>query len=108
MITDPQRARRSDPGDPDVCNVFSFHKLYTDPATVTDIESQCRTARIGCVDCKKIMSGNLIKALEPIRDKRHYYESRPELVEEIMHTGSDRARDVARATMAEVRGAVKI
>jgi tryptophanyl-tRNA synthetase len=108
MITDPQRARRSDPGDPDVCNVFSFHKLYTDPATVTDIESQCRTARIGCVDCKKIMSGNLIKALEPIRDKRHYYEGRPELVEEIMHTGSDRARDVARATMAEVRGAVKI
>jgi tryptophanyl-tRNA synthetase len=108
MITDPQRARRSDPGDPDVCNVFSFHKLYTDPATVTDIESQCRTARIGCVDCKKIMSGNLIKALEPIRDKRHYYESRPELVEEIMHTGSDRARDVARATMVEVRGAVKI
>jgi tryptophanyl-tRNA synthetase len=54
------------------------------------------------------MSGNLIKALEPIRDKRHYYEGRPELVEEIMHTGSDRARDVARATMAEVRGAVKI
>ncbi len=108
MITDPQRARRSDPGDPDVCNVFSFHKLYTDPATVADIDRQCRAARIGCVECKKLMGANLTKALEPIRDKRHYYESRPELVEDIMHAGSDRARRVARATMDEVRQAVKI
>lgn len=108
MITDPQRARRSDPGDPDVCNVFSFHKLYTDPATVADIDRQCRAARIGCVECKKLMGENLTKALEPIRDKRHYYESRLELVEDIMHAGSDRARQVARATMAEVRAAMKI
>ncbi|MFZ0132931.1 MAG: tryptophan--tRNA ligase [Desulfobacterales bacterium] len=108
MITDPQRARRSDPGDPDVCNVFSFHKLYTDPATVADIDRQCRAARIGCVECKKLMGANLTKALEPIRDKRHYYESRPKLVEDIMHAGSDRARQVACATMAEVRAAVKI
>jgi tryptophanyl-tRNA synthetase len=108
MITDPQRARRSDPGDPDVCNVFSFHKLYTDPDIVADIDRRCRSARIGCVDCKKIMSDHLIKALAPLHDKRHYYESRPDLVEEIMQAGSDRASKVARATMAEVREAVKI
>jgi tryptophanyl-tRNA synthetase len=108
MITDPQRARRSDPGDPDVCNVFSFHKIYTDPQTVADIDAQCRSAQIGCVECKKIMAKNLITALEPVRDKRRYYESRPELVEEIISDGSNRARKVARQTMDEVRSAIKI
>ncbi len=108
MITDPQRARRSDPGDPDVCNVFSFHKIYTDPQTVADIDAQCRSAQIGCVDCKKIMAKNLIAALEPVRDKRRYYESRPELVEEIISEGSNRARRVAQKTMEEVRSAIKI
>ncbi len=108
MITDPQRARRSDPGDPDVCNVFSFHKIYTDPQTVAEIDAQCRSAQIGCVECKKIMAKNLITALEPVRDKRRYYESRPELVEEIISEGSNRARKVARQTMQEVRSAIKI
>jgi tryptophanyl-tRNA synthetase len=108
MITDPQRARRSDPGDPDVCNVFSFHKIYTDPQTVADIDAQCRSAQIGCVECKKIMAKNLITALEPVRDKRRYYESRPDLVEEIISEGSNRARTVARQTMDEVRSAIKI
>jgi tryptophanyl-tRNA synthetase len=108
MITDPQRARRSDPGDPDVCNVFSFHKIYTDPQTVADIDAQCRSAQIGCVECKKIMAKNLITALEPVRDKRRYYESRPELVEEIISEGSNRARKVAQQTMDEVRSAIKI
>ncbi len=108
MITDPQRARRSDPGDPDVCNVFSFHKIYTDPQTVSEIDAQCRSARIGCVECKKIMAKNLIAALEPVRDKRRYYESRPDLVEEIISEGSNRARTVARQTMDEVRSAIKI
>lgn len=108
MITDPQRARRSDPGDPDVCNVFSFHNLYTDPQKVAQIDAECRSAEIGCVECKKIMAGYLIRALEPVREKRRYYESRPEVVEEIMRTGSTRAREVAQNTMAEVRSAVKI
>jgi len=108
MITDPQRARRSDPGDPDVCNVFSFHKIYTDPHAVAEIDTQCRSAKIGCVECKKIMAKNLIAALEPVRDKRRFYESRPELVEEIISEGSNRARKVARKTMDEVRSAIKI
>ena len=108
MITDPQRARRSDPGNPDVCNVYDFHKLYTDPQTVKEIDEQCRGAGIGCVECKQIMARGLIAALEPIREKRAYYEQRPELVEEIMVSGSDKARISARETMEVVRAAVKV
>ena len=108
MITDPQRARRSDPGNPDVCNVFDFHKLYTDAQTVKEIDEQCRNAGIGCVECKQKMAQGLTKALEPIRTKRTYYEARPELVEDIMRDGSDKARSAARRTMEKVREAVKI
>lgn len=108
MITDPQRARRSDSGNPDVCNVFEFHKLYTDPNTVSQIDTQCRAARIGCVDCKKKMADQLIQALEPIHEKRRYFQERPEMVKEIMDQGNRNAREVARQTMAEVRTAIKI
>ena len=108
MITDPQRARRADPGNPDVCNVFDFHKLYTDPNTVAEIDQQCRSAGIGCVECKQKMAQNLIQALEPIREKRAYYEARPHLVEEIMVEGSNLARKTAQKTMEDVRKAIKI
>jgi len=108
MITDPQRARRSDPGNPDVCNVFDFHRLYTPPDTVRQIDSQCRTAGIGCVECKREMARNLAQALAPIREKRAYYEQRPELVDEIMTEGSNRARKTARRTMERVREAIQI
>ena len=108
MITDPQRERRSDPGNPDVCNVFDFHKLYTDPQLVQEIDAQCRTAGIGCVECKQKMAQGLIAALEPIREKRAYYESRPDLVDDIMTEGSNRARRTAKRTMEEVRAAIKI
>jgi tryptophanyl-tRNA synthetase len=108
MITDPQRERRSDPGNPDVCNVFDFHKLYTDPQIVKEIDEQCRTAGIGCVDCKQKMAQGLIAALEPIRAKRAYYESQPVLVDDIMTEGSNRARRTARRTMEDVRAAIKI
>jgi tryptophanyl-tRNA synthetase len=89
MITDPQRARRSDPGNPDVCNVFAFHKLYTPPDGVAEIDQECRSAGIGCVECKQKMAENLVTALAPIREKRAYYEARPQEVEEIMAAGSD-------------------
>jgi tryptophanyl-tRNA synthetase len=108
MITDPQRARKSDPGNPEVCNVFEFHKIYTDIDTQQRIDKDCRSAQIGCVECKKIMAENLIKALEPIREKRIFYMDQPELVEEIIKTGSDKARAVASRTMEEVRAAIKI
>jgi tryptophanyl-tRNA synthetase len=108
MVTDPQRIRRSDPGNPDVCNVFTFHNIYTEPGSVEEIDKKCRTAEIGCVECKKIMSGNLTKGLEPIREKRKYYEERPELVDEIIKDGKKKAGAVARQTMEAVRSAVKI
>ena len=108
MVTDPQRARRSDPGNPDICNVFEFHKLYTDPDTTAQIDPQCRSAEIGCVECKKIMADHLIEALKPIHDKRAYYEDRPKIVDEIMNEGSRRAQQIAQETMAQVKDAIKI
>ena len=108
MITDPQRARRSDPGDPDVCNVFEFHKIYTGAETVSKINNACRNAEIGCVECKGIMAENLIKALEPIRNKREHYENQPKLVDDIITDGCNRARKVAKQTMKKVRFSVKI
>jgi tryptophanyl-tRNA synthetase len=106
MITDPKRARRKDPGDPDICNVFSFHEIYTDPETVTNIANECRSASIGCVDCKKMMAENLKKGLSPIREKRKELESDIKMVKEIMEEGNRRARKIARSTMAQVRDAV--
>jgi len=106
MITDPQRARKSDPGDPDVCNVYEFHKLYTDPETTATIAKECRSAEIGCVDCKKIMGRNLLAALAPIHEKRDYYNHHPELVTDIIEEGCNKAGKVARRTMAEVRNVI--
>ena len=108
MITDPQRARRSDPGDPDVCNVFAFHKLYSTAETVARVNQECRKAEIGCVECKQLMARFLIDALEPIREKRHFYEQKPQLVEDIIAEGCQKARRVAQQTMDEVRMAIKI
>jgi tryptophanyl-tRNA synthetase len=108
MLTDIQRARRSDPGNPEVCNVFEFHKLYSDGQTIERINRECRSAEIGCVECKQIMAHNLIQALEPLREKREYYEAHPSLVDDIIADGCEKARRVAHQTMAEVRGAVKI
>lgn len=108
MVTDPQRARKNDPGDPDVCNVFEFHRIYTEKAICDDINPKCRKAEIGCVECKKIMAENLSKALEPIREKREYYEARPKMVDDIIADGIKRAGKVAAKTMEEVRASVKI
>jgi tryptophanyl-tRNA synthetase len=108
MITDPQRMRRSDPGNPDICNVFEFHKKYSPQDTTDRINQECRSAKIGCVECKGLMAGNLIQALAPIREKRAFYEKNPQLVEEIIATGNQKARTVAQQTMADVRAALNI
>jgi tryptophanyl-tRNA synthetase len=108
MITDPQRERRSDPGNPDVCNVFTFHQLYTAAAAVAEIDRNCRQAQIGCVECKKKMAENLAAALAPIREKRAFYEAHPKRVDEIIHEGCDKARKTARTTMEAVREALKV
>jgi tryptophanyl-tRNA synthetase len=108
MITDPQRAKRSDPGNPAVCNVFSFHEIYSPPETVADIDKKCRNAGIGCVECKKLMAAALQRYLEPVRESRRQLEARPDYVKQIIMEGNKKARSVASATMAEVREAVKL
>ena len=108
MITDPQRMRRSDPGNPDVCNVFEFHKIYSGTETCETIDPQCRNAEIGCVECKKIMAKNLISAMAPLHERRAHFKAKPEQVKEIIALGSQKARAVAKETMAQVRAAIKI
>lgn len=108
MITDPQRMRKSDPGNPEICNVYDFHRLYSPPETVADVERRCRSADIGCVQCKKLMAQHLNAFLDPIRARRRYYQERPGLVEEIITAGNDKARQVARQTMEDVRAAIKL
>ena len=108
MITDPQRARKTDPGDPGVCNVFSFHEIYTPQDIVHQIDRDCRMAAIGCVDCKKIMAANLNKALEPVKEKRRELESDIDRVKDIINQGNTKARSIAKKTMEDVKEAVKI
>ncbi len=108
MITDPARKRKSDPGDPDICNVFEFHKIYSKKEEQESIADQCRNAGIGCVQCKNIMAKNLIEAMKPLQEKRNFYISKPELVDEMIFSGSKKARSVAKETMEQVRSAMKI
>ncbi|MBW1714500.1 MAG: tryptophan--tRNA ligase [Deltaproteobacteria bacterium] len=108
MITDPQRKRKTDPGDPAICNVFSFHEIYSEPETVKQIDGACRKAEIGCVECKRMMAASLKKGLQPIREKRRELEADISIVKQIMQEGCQRARKVASRTMEEVREAVKL
>ena len=108
MVTDPQRVKRTDPGNPDVCNVFSMHKIFTPQADVARINIECRRAGIGCVDCKLIYARNLNKALEPFRAKRAEIAAQPELVPAVLADGARRARIIADKTMEEVRAAVQL
>ncbi len=106
MVTDPQRVKRSDPGNPDVCNVFSLHMILTPAEDAAMINVECRRAGIGCVDCKKLFAGNLNKALEPFRARRADLAQNPTAVWDVLHNGSRRARTIAEQTMVEVREAV--
>lgn len=106
MVTDPQRVRRNDPGNPELSPVFAYHKLYSSPSEVMDIAEGCRTARIGCVDCKKRLITNLLARLRPIREKRVELERDADRVREIMEAGNAAARSQAAQTMEEVRQAI--
>ena len=108
MITDPNRARKSDPGDPGVCNVFDFHKLYSDAGIIAEVDAACRSAAIGCVQCKKKMAESLITAMAPLQERRNEYAQRPERVAEIIVEGGNKARAVAQKTMEAVRSALNI
>ena len=106
MVTDPQRARRSDPGNPDVCNVFSLHKIFSSSEEVEMINKECRSAGIGCVECKKMLARNLNEHLEPFREKRAEFAKDPNYVQDVLNDGAKRARAIARVTIAEVKEAI--
>ncbi|MFN2121013.1 MAG: tryptophan--tRNA ligase [Anaerolineales bacterium] len=106
MVTDPARIKRTDPGNPDVCNVFSMHKSFSPQSDVDMVNVECRRAGIGCVDCKKLFARNLNKHLEPFRARRQEIASKPETVQEVLDDGARRASVIARHTMQEVRAAV--
>jgi tryptophanyl-tRNA synthetase len=106
MVTDPARKRRTDTGNPDVCPVYDWHKLFSPPPTLEWAANGCRTAGIGCIECKSAMADNLIKWIEPIRERRIEHEKNPARVLEILNDGSGKARDQAQKTMARVREAV--
>jgi tryptophanyl-tRNA synthetase len=107
-MTDPARKRRTDPGNPDVCPVFDLHKIFSPREDIDRINRECRTAEIGCVECKKIVAGHLSNFLAPIQERRKTYEQCPQKVWEVLEDGTREARFVAQATMAEVRAAVKL
>jgi len=106
MVTDPQRLRRTDPGNPEVCNVFSMHRIFSPAEQVASIDVECRRAGIGCVDCKQQFARNLNEHLAPFRQKRQALSARPNEIWDILRDGEQRARTIAQATMAEVRDAV--
>jgi tryptophanyl-tRNA synthetase len=106
MVTDPARIRRSDPGNPDICNVYTMHKSFSPAGDIAMVNVECRRAGIGCVDCKKLFARNLNHHLEPFRARRLEIASKPAAVQEVLDDGAQRARKIARATMREVRAAV--
>jgi tryptophanyl-tRNA synthetase len=108
MVTDPARLRRTDPGNPDICNVFTMHKLFSQQEEVDMINVECRKAGIGCVDCKLRFANNLNSHLEPFRAKRAELAADPNKIQDILHDGANRARAIAEQTMVEVREAMQL
>jgi tryptophanyl-tRNA synthetase len=103
MVTDPARVRRSDPGNPDLCPVGDLHKIFSDKQTMAKVYEGCRSAGIGCIECKSWAADALVRILEPMQERRKKYEDNPRLAWDILEAGSARAREVAGATMDEVR-----
>ena len=108
MVTDPARIKRTDPGNPDICNVFTMHKIFSPQADIDMVNVECRTAGIGCVDCKKLFAKNLNAHLEPFRAKRAELESQPGYVQDVLDDGAQRAGVIAQKTMTEVREAMQL
>lgn len=106
MKTDPQRQRRTDAGNPDVCPVYDWHKLFSTPETLAWAAEGCRTAGIGCIECKARMADHLIRWITPVRERRIEYQKHPKRVLEVIDAGSTKAREVAKVTMQRVREAV--
>jgi len=108
MFTDPQRMRRNDPGRPEICNAFAFHRIYSPASEVDDISDGCKKAGIGCVECKKRLAQRISDTMAPVHERQDYYLNHMEDVRNIIAEGIGEASKIARLTMEQVREAVKI
>jgi tryptophanyl-tRNA synthetase len=108
MMTDPARKRRSDPGNPDICPVFDLHKIFTPEAPREACATGCRTAGIGCLDCKAVLLTHMVSPLAGIRERRERFAAKPREIVEILHEGSRKAREFAKKTMDEVRSVINL
>jgi tryptophanyl-tRNA synthetase len=106
MVTDPARVRRSDPGNPDVCPVGDLHKIFSDHATMEKVNAGCRSAGIGCIECKSWAADALVQLLSPMQERRKKFEENPRLAWDILEAGTERARKAAAETMNDVREAM--
>ncbi|ACF47238.1 tryptophanyl-tRNA synthetase [Prosthecochloris aestuarii DSM 271] len=107
-ITDTQKVRKNDPGRPEVCTIFSYHRKFSDAQQVASIEQDCRSGALGCVDCKKMCAAAIAEEMAPMLEKRSEFSERRDLVQDILKDGEKRARAVAESTMQEVRQAMKL
>jgi tryptophanyl-tRNA synthetase len=107
MLTDPARGLRTDPGDPDVCNLFPFHKLYSPPEMQKEIDRDCRSAAIGCGDCKMKLVDTMLEGMRPHMERRREIAAKPKEVEAILEEGTRKAQEVAKATMDRAKQAMK-
>ena len=108
MLTDPARGRRTDPGDPDICNLFPMHKIYSSIEMQKEIISACRNAEIGCGDCKQKLVDTMLASMRPIMEKRKEIAIKPKETQEILFAGTEKARKVAQSTLQEAKTAMKI
>jgi tryptophanyl-tRNA synthetase len=102
-VTDVNRVRRKDPGNPDICNIFTIHRAFSKEEQMGEIDSGCRTAGIGCIDCKKLLFASMVEELAPIRERALYLMDHTDYVTDVLHAGAKDCRAVARQTMAEVK-----
>jgi len=102
-VTDTARKRRNDPGNPDICNIFSYHKIFSSISEIEKIREGCRTASIGCLDCKRVLLDNIVKEIAPIREKQKELWNKENYVKEVITESSKRARKIARETLREVK-----
>jgi tryptophanyl-tRNA synthetase len=107
-VTDPQRARRKDPGRPEVCNIFAYHKLYTAAPRLAEIDGLCRTAGIGCVDCKRELIERFFERFSALRSRRRELEKDPQALRKALDAGAIRARESAEANMSRIREAMQM
>lgn len=104
--TDPSRVRRSDPGNPDICNIYSYHKFFSDSETLELVNNECRKAGIGCVDCKNKLIKFVVQELTPIQERIKELEKKPDYIKDVLNNGAKKCRSIAQETMTEVKKAM--